>query len=842
MHYAYLFLLLTFCFVSGSHQSPLSQQDGIPSNLSQQHKTSLNFQSKDSSDYPSFQQNNHKRPAYRALDTQDIEDTPNLLYEVGSLDMPFSNFRYSLYQVNETHLKLFAGEYILTLDVADYMSPKVVAYTNFFQPISIVRPVLSPDGESMLEYTDKEDMLIRSTSDPQHPMNLSWPGPQQAVYGFCAFSSNQEGYLAIQNLYHFQTSPKKITLIAPLTSSETYFILLSHDSKTVFVAFDYADYGTHLKIIDVSNPTNTTVLSNFHIDSPEDIYEAFSGVLSSDSNTLFISFSRGIQIFDVSDRTNPIKLSTMLSGVDTIYPQGISLSPDEQTLITWPLDITDRDYTFVVDVSDLKSPQLHKFTGQIYYSPPMFSPDGQFVFMTFAGKFTIARLLINARPSTSLSYNPSSLDWKMLPQDSRQDAVGITPDAKTALTCNPEGITFYNITDEQILVPIGSKAISANNCTFAFSADSKMALIDLSDTIYIVNISNQSFLSSLPDKPQRYVNNAFFISLDGKTLMKIDDYEDYTISALIFCVAIYDLTDPVSPKSLGKISNLNCSAYNDLVYTTNWNISVLLFANPPEMNVYDISNISSPNFLSRVEIRNPGDLYEVDPIAATISPDGQTLFSIIRDEFSTRQVLQLYDLSNPANVTYLSSTLIARNASFANIGINSFSFVDNNTLLLSSSDRILIIDFSTRSAPFIVGFLTDPSDQFVSVPSAVHYSDQQTSVFLIANQSEALYMATVTRPYDVVIPVPVVGRGEVVMNDLLVLESDPLSRYNLVSKNQRVIGIFQYNVTWVAAELTAVYSVAPTWIIFDTRKQIIRMHPTSLDDTGDYYLSCSTLR
>ncbi len=59
------------------------------------------------------------------------QNTPDILYKVGSLDIPDGDEMYLLHQVNQTHLHLFGGKYILTLDISNYMFPRVVGYTNF---------------------------------------------------------------------------------------------------------------------------------------------------------------------------------------------------------------------------------------------------------------------------------------------------------------------------------------------------------------------------------------------------------------------------------------------------------------------------------------------------------------------------------------------------------------------------------------------------------------------------------------------------------------------------------------------------------------------------------------
>ena len=424
----------------------------------------------------------------------DTQDSPDILYQVGSVDIPSSDSgRYMVYQVNQTHVKIFTMAFILTLDISDYTSPKVVSHTNFTQiiPQDKISPFISMDGETVVQFTEDDDIFVIKVSDPQNPMNLSQRVPDSLmIYDLrlCVFSSNYGGYLALADLYQFKTSSEEVTLVASFNSMTATFILLSSDGMTAFVGLSDGSLNQWLRIIDLTDPTTATILYDFPLNG-----SPVSGAISSDDNIIFIYLDEGFQAIDVSNRTNPTTLSSVGSNtLDSIMMQGLKLSPDDQTLIIWATEGAADDSTYVIDVSDPKNLHIHTFTGQTYTSSPTFSPDAQLVFMTFQGEFAIAKVFVNVRPQPQLSYSIPNLNVQTLSQDRKQYGVAITSDGQIALVSDSTRLIFYNITENRTLVEMNFLMLPSEGFTIILSADNRIAFVSS-------DLSGQVFLYTIPD-------------------------------------------------------------------------------------------------------------------------------------------------------------------------------------------------------------------------------------------------------------------------------------------------------------------------------------------------------
>ena len=99
------------------------------------------------------------------------------------------------------------------------------------------------------------------------------------------------------------------------------FLTLSADGKTAFVA---ENFKALLKIIDVSDLTNPTLISTFDASGSS----AVGITLSADGNTAFFSKSNyGLDIIDISNKASP----SLISSYDAWGVQSVTLSADGNT-------------------------------------------------------------------------------------------------------------------------------------------------------------------------------------------------------------------------------------------------------------------------------------------------------------------------------------------------------------------------------------------------------------------------------------------------------------------------------------------------------------------------------
>ena len=327
----------------------------------------------------------------------------------------------------------------------------------------------------------------------------------------------------------------------------------------------------------------------------------------------------------------------------------------------------------------------------------------------------------------------------------------------------------------------------------------------------------------------------FYISPDGKTLIQPVKLESWE-SEIEGWVDAFDLTGPNGPSYIGLIPNITSKNSSDMKFATNWEILVLLVEKEGSFEIYNVSNITSPVYINTVNLQDFDEQNKLNLMTTAISPDNQTLFILVFSYLTSRRILQVYDISNVTDVKFLRSITIGEYAFYDNNYLL-ISFIDQTTLTLSQEKEVLIIDFSTRSDPFIVSSI-DSLSNATGMATVASYSDAEGPILLITAETEGLKMVTLTLQYDIEIPVPTVGRGQMLDNKALVLENSSLSGYTLFSEERRIIDITLYNVTRISDSFHTIYSALPAWIAFDSQNENLRMQPTSLDNIGGYYLSC----
>ena len=127
-----------------------------------------------------------------------------------------------------------------------------------------------------------------------------------------------------------------------------------------------------LDLIDITDPSNVSVLSSVSVDSGD----AKTGTISSDETKLFLASSdAGLQIYDISEPTN----IALLGAYDTPGSAlGVTLSKDEKTAF-----VTDSNSELqIIDVSDPSNPTLlSTFSGNGAFIAATLSSDGNTLYL-----------------------------------------------------------------------------------------------------------------------------------------------------------------------------------------------------------------------------------------------------------------------------------------------------------------------------------------------------------------------------------------------------------------------------------------------------------------------------
>ena len=730
---------------------------------------------------------------FRMLDAQETFDVVKV---VGSIEL--NEDVYSLFQLNQTRLWLFCEQVIIPVDISDYTMPQMLSPINISiqEEDELMGYYVSPNGEFIIRsYSSGEvgSTYITKVSNPQ--TSIEFPKDFGGFSESLAFTSDGSGgYLvSSSDLYHFSTASGEIQKVLTLSEGHTNSITMSNDGKTLFLDVYQNGIGLTLQAINITDPASPNVLTNFELD-----LTANNVALSSDDKMIFVLTYDYLQILDVSDpkAIKEISSTAILRGRDILI-----LSPDDKSLII--------DFKYIVDVSDPLNLVINPSKILSSAEEAIFPLDNRAIFMLTETELQIVTVLSNYIPEQQLSYTSFNINIQDIPLNSSSFDVAVSPDGSIAYVACKEGLQILEIVNntvllykERILETFSTKAI-------LLSQDGKTAFVRTSDQILIVNLTEKTVLSHI-DKPDFNIPHKSAFSPDGETIM---------ISGVIINVA--NLTGP-------EQQALRLQQYIDKSDTMATNWEILVFSSDYMLYVYNISNIDSPHLIYEGILNIGGIILDI-----AISPDNQTLFINTYISSGNLDNLQIYNISDPANIVFLSTITISSDQDQSVLYLTIFP-ISSDTIMVSSVSNIVIIDVSDLLNPFILGLIPASSGGYY--PMVVNrLSDFGTLTMFIADEYNKLKFATFKPQYIVEMPIHDVFYGEEFNNKLMLLKENTIERYTLALEGYRFTSFSLYNITLGLAVLTPVYTILPSWITFNKVNGVLRVQPTLQQSIGAYY-------
>ena len=743
----------------------------------------------------------NKHGDFRMLDAQETLDVIEVVTSIG-LNKTHGDI-YGLFQLNETRLWLFCEEIVIPVDISDYAMPQML------DPISI--PIQGKDNLTGYYISPNAEFIIRSyynggfgstyltnISNPQTSIKFPEDFSRFDSYGGIVLTPDG-GYLGWGDLDQFSTSSEELQKILTLSDNARDSVTVSNDGRTIFAAFDQGFQNFVLQTINITDPASPSILSQFKL-----ALATNSLALSSDDKTLFILTDENLQILDVSDLKSPrnISVTTTLNGKDKLI-----LSPDDKSLMI--------DLEYIVDVSDPTNLVINPSKILSYAKMSIFSLDSRAIFMVTETELQIATVYSSFLPDQQLSYTLFNLNTQDIPLNSSSLDVAVSPDGSTAYVVCREGVEIFEIVNDTVLLYKDRILETSYPKKILLSQDGKTAFVTTDVQMLVVNLTDKMVLSYI-DRLEYDPYEEFALSPDGTTIM----IGRYTVN-------VTDLRSPGQP-----ILFLKPDLDEADIIAMNWEI-IVVASTDNVFSVYNISNISSPNLIYKGTTLNTDDSI----LDVAISPDNQTLLINTYTDSGRQNLLQIYNISDPSKIAFLSTTTICVNQEVQIPG-SMLSCINSNTVIISCPSNVLIMDTADPFNPFILGFVPVSFDLWASLVYN-HLSDSGILLIFVADPSNILKVAAFKPQFIVEMPNPNVFYGEEFNNRLMLLQKNTVGRYTLSSEDYRFISFSLYNVTMDSGISTPMYTTLPTWITFNKVNGALRIQPTLQQSIGAYYTYCA---
>ncbi len=306
---------------------------------------------------------------------------------------------------------------------------------------------------------------------------------------------------------------------------------LSNDGNTVFLA----DGSAGLKVIDVSDPYDPVLVG--HYDNPCDNGSNLGGfarriTISSDASTIFMADGlAGLKIIDVTDPTNP----TLLGKLDTKgFSHGITISDDDNTIY-----ISDNGEDGgtpglrIIDVSDPTNPNMIAQRDEQWATQVALSPDGETLYITDKK----AGILI--ADANSCNFKEATLGKYTVTDKGISADIILSKDGKLAYVANKKpGIKILDVSNPKkpkLLAKYDTDGFKGKSIakSIALSSDGKKLYVaNRSTGVEVLDVSN-------PKKPKLLANidtsgsaEDVMLSNDGKKLYVADGKDGIKIISI----------------------------------------------------------------------------------------------------------------------------------------------------------------------------------------------------------------------------------------------------------------------------------------------------------------------
>lgn len=483
------------------------------------------------------------------------------------------------------------------IDISDSTNPQIVGYYNTKTSYNLTSVYVS--GDYAYVTADMGGVYIINISDPANPTQASHFTPSGAmqdiiVDGNYAYIAGGSSGLYIYNVSN-PASPSYTGIYDDGTSAWANGI--AKDGNYVYIAYD-----DELYIVDVSTPSVPAHQGHVAINAPgTSMSVAVMDTFAFTANFTNGSWSNGLTIYNVNDKTNP----TVITNADTYgYSRDICLSGD---------------YAFIADdglyVIDITNPAAPVFADTLFTNTDLY---GVYVAgnLAFAADNSDGLRVIDVTNVNSMS-ELGNIKMTGFPFNS------VINGNYAYLACGNGGLKVIDISDSMNM-----------NEVYSFTTANARGLQIIGDTLYLADRSQglMYFDISTPDTPvllsTTYIslaNDVFVVDTLAYVATMFGGCDIYNIknilsASLVYAfptswtytcwvdgdyayladgfngLRIYDVSDPSSPDTLGRISTggevCDVIIHDTLAFIASGGAGVFRYnikdpSNPVQLDVYD---------------------------------------------------------------------------------------------------------------------------------------------------------------------------------------------------------------------------------------------------------------
>ena len=785
----------------------------------------------------------------RMLSDQDPFDAINI---TGSLDFLQGEIIIGAYfaastiiQTNDTHLILFTAETINNIDVSDYTSPKITSSLEI--PVDLTTVVFrallaSPDAQIVLRtYASSNNnyLCITSTSE-----NSTTCKESLSVSNWIFSPGSREVYIISDGFYKLDLSSKEkeFKLINQAINSENEACMVYSRTQDFIVIAQSSMIYIYTKDNDHIATSSIKDLDSFY---------SSAVALSSDDKILFYLGSREVNyeencliIVDISDPSNPTVVSSLPI---SSYQVELKLSPDDHTLVLQSSNPSLSNQAYIIDVSDITKPTVIQSEILSTTLCLAFSTNNQYVFISTPTKFMVGSLFVNVPIGQKLPYNPVTFNAQEINGPQYYQAITGSYGSSTVLIASKEGVKIFELVNNTNLIEKTTVLNITSVESMVLSSDQLRLVTCDQNSTFITRTSDQKVLSvvpwsginRLPASNQLSERYNIAISPNGNFLLGIytgsdGSLEKANLRTSIQGVDVSDLTKQNEPKNLWQFDDII-----DTAFTSNWEVFVTATFSGHTISFYNFTDPLSPKLLTEVVTPNIGD--EITSIA--LSYDDQTLFVKVANIMTSLIILLIYDISDDFRDISLAGTFNIGAYYYSNgIGRQLFCHPTNPDLIVASyMSELLVIDISQKSYPKTISFIhvfDKPSDynsvqllQWLSnssMPSIfIAYSSFPTGGFKLATSVAPDYMLGLQNL--------TIGCGAPYSGNPIILKKNSIDAYSIITDNYRIFSFSLHEVDVRTTPPTSLYKTPPSWITFDMMNGFLNIEPRDYRDIGLYY-------
>jgi hypothetical protein len=739
---------------------------------------------------------------YGTLKIVDIsnENYPSV---IGSLALkqtgPVFKFKTLALSSDEKTLYVSNSRDLEIIDISNLEAPVLLSFTkstifddiSFLQTAGNFRTSMAIDEQTKTLFIGGLGLQVFDILNPQHPALLSASKNDIGSDGkverneIALVQEKEMLIMANRNLYGYDvSSPRDVKVLFSFTApSAVRSLLLSDDSKTVYLLGNAADKKLRLAEVDISDPKFPVLVNDY--DTRLFITNSTGFLTVSPNKTKFYFYSDTgsrykLLTFDTI-RKETLQNENIPSLVDNVY--AMAFSHDAKTLIAG-----SKDQFVIIDLpKDYPNSQILE-SAFLFTSFDLASSYQNFMQMAPDGTIFILRTVTQA----------------------------VSPRLYSVLDIYSGDQLLGSYEGDQSFIQV---VITKDYNTVYLLARQTLYAIDVTDRVKPMRIKTYMM------KDSNIVFSRFLLSEDGKTGFIATREGDNSGDAKI---TVFQFTDSSYIEGLATIDKIFAVSNVKMIRYRTTGLIVI----DKEISIYNVSNINAPVLIFSLPL---GD-HEIPPFvsSALLSPDNNTLYVDIYDDNQFTS-LRIYDVTNLKSPALLSELALPR---FDPQTLRPPFFLsrDQQSGYVLQDNSLLKLNLSNLNYPSVAGVISLPSNKTEKMSSLFIFEDGQLAFSVTGKKQVKIFALTVTQTLYLKQEKFLLGQKYSDTVSLLSQRGAPVDYDYVNPSSYKIIKLSLVDIR-IAPNLFALKSTTtplPSWITFDKQTNSLTVEPKTQAAIGSY--------